>query len=119
MDKSQAIHNFWSRFGIPAYDEFSVPDKAQLPYITYGVSTGSMDDSLNLSASVWYRGSSWAEISMKVDEIETYIGYSGLISPIDGGYIYITKGSPFAQRMDGGDKVKRVYLNIQAEFLTK
>ena len=37
MNKEQAIHFFWSQFGLPAYDENSVPDDAQMPYITYNV----------------------------------------------------------------------------------
>ena len=37
MDKAQALHSFWSGFGLTAYDENTVPDGAQLPYITYEV----------------------------------------------------------------------------------
>ena len=43
MDKQQAIHGFWSSFGITAYDENSVPDDAELPYITYNDLHSNMD----------------------------------------------------------------------------
>ena len=43
MDKSQAVHDFWSSFGLTAYDENAVPDNAQMPYITYSVVTDSLE----------------------------------------------------------------------------
>jgi hypothetical protein len=38
----------------------------------------------------------------------------------DGGRLYIAKGNPFAQRMadPNDDMIRRMYLNIQAEFLS-
>lgn len=118
MDKSQAIYNFWSQFNLPVYDEYAVPDDAVLPYITYHESTGSMEDVLNLYASLWYKSTSWEDASKKADEISKYIGISRTIR-FDDGYLYIVRGVPFSQRMDSGDDtVKRVYINIQAEFLS-
>ena len=37
MTKEAALHNFWSMFGVPAYEENAVPsgeDGAEFPYIT-------------------------------------------------------------------------------------
>lgn len=121
MDKAQALHDFWSSFGLPAYDQFSVPDDAEFPYITYEVATDSIGHALPLTASVWYRSSSWKDISLKTEEIAKYIGEHGsLIRKIDGGYMYLYKGSAFAQRMNDAedDMVKRMYLNILVEFFT-
>lgn len=121
MDKAQAIQRFWEQFNLPAYDENTVDDSAVMPYITYGVSTGSIEDVINLSASVWYRSSSWTAITKKVDEIAKAIAEMNPPSiKIDGGRLYLVKGSPFAQRMDdpSDDSVRRIYLNLQAEFLT-
>lgn len=119
MDKVQALTAFWNSFGIPAYDDASVPDEAQFPYITFGVSTDSLGNVVNLNASLWYRSTSWREITQKVEEISKYIGYGFRTVPFDNGYIYITRGAPFAQRMDdpNDDKVKRYYINVQAEYL--
>lgn len=122
MDKYQAIHKFWSSFSLPAYDENSVPDDAVMPYITYNVSVGSLGNVNVLNGSVWYRSSSWKDISNKVDEIARLVGESGYyIDNIDGGYVWMTHGSPFAQRMSepGDDSVRRMYININAEFLTR
>lgn len=120
MDKSQAIQKFWEGFDLPAYDETTVPDDAKLPRITYNVKTDSLDGVVSMNASLWYRSKSWKEISQKAEEISEYISNMMPPSiPIDNGRVYISKGSPFAQRMtDPDDSIRRIYLNIQVEFLT-
>ena len=52
MNKSQAIHKFWNQFNIPAYDQYSVPDDAPFPYITYSVALDSLDNVVTLNASI-------------------------------------------------------------------
>lgn len=122
MDKWQAIDTFWNSFGIPAYDQNSVDtgeDSPQLPYITYEAQTGALDQVLTLAGSIWYRSSSWREISQKADEIAETIGYGYHIENVDGGYLWIVKGQPFAQRMnDEDDMIRRIYIMLNAEFLT-
>lgn len=121
MDKGQALNYFWSSFGLNAYDENTVPDDAVLPYITYNTATDSLDNVVPLTGSVWYKGMSWTEVEAKAEEIARYIGEFGhKVIKLDGGYLYITKGSPFAQRVvDGSDEqMRRIYINITAEFLT-
>lgn len=121
MNKSQALYSFWSGFNIPAYDENSVPDNVAFPYITYSDITDSLGNVVQLSASIWDRSNSWERISLKADEVAEKIGKNGYhIITIDGGYVWLTKGTPFAQRMGDPDKeIKRIYLNVQAEFLTQ
>lgn len=118
MDKTQALHKFWSTF-LTAYDENTVPDEAAMPYITYEVSTAKYDEPVALTASLWYRSTSWAQISQKADDIARFIG-SGVRIPFTDGLLWITQGSTFAQRMgdDAQDNVRRIVLNIQAEFET-
>lgn len=120
MDKGQSLQAFWSSFEWDAYDENTVPDDAQLPYITYNVSIGNIDNPVLLSASLWDRSPSWKNVSNKADEISDYIGYGGITIKIDGGYLYMSLGSPFAQRMadPSDDAIRRIYLNLDAEFLT-
>lgn len=120
MDKAQALHTFWSGFGLPAYDERTVPEDAPIPRITYTVSTDSIGNTILLSASIWYKSTSWEEITKKAEQIAEAI--VKMIPPtieIDGGRLYLYKGTPFAQRMsDDDDTIRRVFLNIEAEFLT-
>ena len=122
MDKSQAIHNFWSGFGLTAYDQFAVPEDAKMPYITYSVSTGAIDNILSVTGSLWYRSTSWREISQKADEIAAEVGgwSERRIYKIDNGYMFINQGSPFAQRMSdpADDMIRRIYINLSVEFLT-
>ena len=122
MDKAQAIHDFWSGFGLLAIDEYSAYDEGmELPsnYITYEVQTSNFGDSVALTASLWYRSTSWEEISKKADEIAEYIGWGGKMLPIDGGYIWIKLGTPFAQRMAvDQDSIRRIYMTISVDFLS-
>ncbi len=120
MDKWQALHNFWSGFAIPAYDESDVPDDAVMPYITYSANVASFENPVTLSASIWYRSTSWAAISQKSDEIARALeGYH--LEPIeDGQYLFLVQGSPFAQRMQDEDSaVRRIYVNVMAEYFTR
>lgn len=120
MDKAQAINNFWNSFDIPAYDENTVPDDALLPYITYDVATDSFEKRVSLSASLWYRDTSWKRITQKANEIERHIGEHGWqLLKIDNGKVWIMKGSPFYSRMgDPDDSIRRIVINIEVEFLT-
>lgn len=121
MDKAQALQTFWESFGIPAYEQTTVPETATMPYITYSVSMDSLDNVVNMSASVWYHSTSWKDISEKTEQIARYIVSMNPPSiKFDGGRLYIAKGTPFAQRMadPNDDMIRRMYLNIQAEYLS-
>jgi hypothetical protein len=119
MDKAQAIDRFWNSFGLPAYDENSVPDDAKMPYITYSLTVDNLDSPVTLSGSLWYRSESWREITLKSEEISKKVSEKGFYSAkLDKGYVWITRGSPFAQRMTDTDPIKRIYINLMAEFLT-
>jgi hypothetical protein len=123
MDKEQALHQFWSSFGLTAYDENTVPDNALTTnggkYLTYNVATASLDEPTPLYANLWYKSSSWAEITVKANEMSEMIGRGGAIVPFDGGKIWICRGTPFSQRMpDEDDTIRRIYINVMAEFLS-
>lgn len=119
LDKWQALQSFWQSFGLPAYDENTVPQHAELPYITYEAKTANFENVLSLTASIYYRSTSWSEISQKAAEIASAIGYGSKIIPISGGYLRIAQGAPFAQRMSGeNDSIRRMIINISCEFLT-
>lgn len=122
MTKEQALTKFWESFGLTAYDENSVPsgeNKPTYPYITYNVVTGSFGSDLALTASLWYKSSSWEAITTKADEISRAIGLGGVILTYDDGAIWIKRGDSFAQRMnDPNDSIRRIYLNIIAEYIS-
>ena len=121
MTKAAASYQFWSGFGLTAYEENTVPKDAAFPYITYQLVTDSFDREVAATASLWYRGESWTAINAKTEEISKKIGASGKKIAVDGGGIWIKRGQPFAQNMgdESDDLIKRKYINISIVFITQ
>ena len=111
MTPEAAIYAFLSSFAIPAYASF-----------TYDLVLGEWGQpEVNMPVNVWYRTDSEALPNAKVREIGERIGMGGVLLHCDGGYIWLKKGSPWAQavRVEGEDeKVKRRYVNINIEYMT-
>lgn len=123
-NKYQALQTFWSSFDWAAYNRFTVPDDALETnggkYITYEAASDSYDNDLLLSADLWMRSTSWTAIHAKAEEIAQFIDtqFPPAI-PIEGGFMKIRKGTPFAQDMADDDRtIRRVHLNVFVEFLT-
>ena len=116
MNKEQALHSFWSQFGT-AYDQNTVPEDAELPYITYEVITDNFGSQTILSASIWDRGTSWESVTNILHSIENVLGYGGQTIVYEGGLLWIKRGTPFSQRMnDPDDSIRRILINIEVEF---
>ena len=120
MTKAAAIYQFWSGFGLTAYEENTVPTDATFPYITYQLVTDSFYSEVPVTASLWYRSESWTGINSKTEEISQKISRGGKIVACDGGAIWLKRGQPFAQNMgdESDDLIKRKYINITAEYIT-
>lgn len=124
MTKEAALHCFWSSFGWTAYEANSVPtgkDAPKFPYITYTAATDSFERTLALTADLWYRGTSWAQVNDVTKRISEAISGGGKIISCDGGCAWINRGSPFAQNMSdpNDDLIKRKHINISVEFMTE
>lgn len=127
MTKEEALFQFWSSFGLKAYEESSVPsgDRApSFPYITYQVVTGSFGGAVAMSASVWDKKTTGHSATKandaKTAEISKAIGRGGTMLRYDGGAVWLTRGEPFAQSMgdDSDDRIRRKLLNITAEYIS-
>jgi hypothetical protein len=124
MTKAEALYYFWSQFGVPAFDENTIPtgaDSPSMPYITYESSTDSLGGELALTGSLWSRSASWESAENLAELIAATIAGRGFwITKIKGGYLRIFKRSPFAQRMadPSDDMIRRIVINITAEFMT-
>jgi hypothetical protein len=124
MTKASALYNFFSSFGIEAYEETLVPtgeEAPKFPYLTYQLVTDSFDNEVIIPVSLWYRSeASLLALNSKTEEISQRIGRGGLFLDCDGGKIWIKRGSPFAQTMSDPEDntIRRKYINITAEFLT-
>ena len=121
MDKEQALHNFFSGFSVPAYDENTVPDDAALPYITYQVMTDNFNVQNVLTASIWDRSSSWKSVTDILHSIENSLGYGGKMMGYTGGAVWLKRAQPFAQRMGDpeDESIRRIVINIEVEFLSE
>lgn len=120
MNKVQALNQFWQdASGLTAYDETSVPDDAQLPYMTYETAIDEFNHEVAVTASLWYRSTSWQAITLKEMEIADYIGRGGRMVAYTGGAFWIKKANPWAQRLSepNDDMVRRIVLNASIEFI--
>lgn len=118
-NKYQALHNFYSSFGVSAYEENSVPETAKLPYITYEVITSEFDgENIALSCQIYDKSNSLTRLNQLTEQLsERLRGGCKLIC--DDGYIMLYRGEPFAQTHPTGDKtVKAKYINITADYIT-
>ena len=120
MNKQAALNKFWSSFGLVAYEQNNVPFDVIMPYITYDARVSGFEDTTALSASIWYRSTSWASISQKADEIARALTPYKLIPLEDNQYLFLIQGSPFAQRMPDEDSaIRRIYINVMGEYFTR
>ena len=119
LDKWSAQNVYWSSFGLPAYQEQTVPENAKMPYLTYQPVNGQLGGVMNASASLYYVGTSWKTIMQEVDQMEKAIDRQIII---DGGIMKVRKPiSNFAQPMpESGDtkKIRRMLLTVEIEFLS-
>lgn len=120
MNREQVYNDFWNSFDLPAYDETTVPTKKQPPYITYEYAADSIDQPLQLSASIWYRDKSWEAISEKAEEIVETISGGGVVLTCDRGAIWIKRGTPTIRRMaDEDNTIRRIIINVEIEHFSK
>lgn len=123
MTKAAAMQGFWESFGLAAFEENAVPsgkDSPEFPYITYELVTDDLGNATAMTASLWYRGTTWVPANAKADEIGARLGYAGVRLACDGGRIWLRRGTPFAQSMGdpSDDMIRRKVISVDAMFLT-
>ncbi len=122
------LETFWNSFGLPAIDENSAYDTQVLeeqnigyPRITYEVAESNLGEPQQLTASIWYRNTSWQAAETKAKQISAFIGYGGKTFPVDGGYmrIMLPRDTTIFRRMsDPDDSLRRIVINISVDYLT-
>lgn len=120
MDKWEAQYEFWSGFGVPAYEQNSVPDADHVvfPYITYTAASSTFDEDAAVTASVYTRSTSWEEADRISDLIETRLKNGGAVVKCDDGGVWFTIRPPFSQSMGDpdDDMVKRKVISVMLHF---
>ena len=117
-DKWEALYNFWSSFGIPAYEENSVPDSDDVtfPYITYNALTAEFDSDLSDAASIWTKSTSWLSADTIANTIAARLKNGGETIPYADGMIWITLESIQSMGDPNNDKIKRKLLMVVYHF---
>ena len=105
-----ALKAFFSGFGLPAYQNGTVPDDVELPYISYSNAEPEWNQKASLYAQVWDRTKSNEGIMRKADQITAAIGESRRI-PLEGGYLVIWPETPLIQIQADGD-YRYAYINL-------
>ena len=133
MNKEQAYSEFWSGFGVLAWEENSMPDDktiqslidagvatAKYPYIAYQVIIDDLGHPVYPTASIYDRSTSWKRADELANDISEAIQNLNTIK-LDNGRMFITKGSPFMQhQLESEDmNIRRVILNLGVEFFTE
>ena len=117
-DGGQTWQEWLEGFGLPTYDESTVPEDATLPRITYQWAETELDAPTSIPVSLWYRAKGWKDITQKAEEFFDGIGYGGKTIKTNDGYLWVLRGSPFYQRVtDEDDGIRRIVLNITVEHL--
>lgn len=121
MTIGTALFNFFSQYMPSAYPNTAVPDDAVLPYLTYEVKESFIfDGEVNSTVELWYHTESEAIPNSKAAEIARAIGEGGIVLPVNGGAIWLKRGTPWMiAPVDQADNlIKRRQLNVTMEFFT-
>lgn len=128
MNKYQAQHFYWNRFGLPAFNELTVPDMVPdgkggmmplvEPYITYESVDGRTDGVIPVNARVNYRGRSWEPITDKIIEMEkianTCIFFEGGCLKVRVPFTNFSRDGETPQ----DDQLRSKIITVEMEFIT-
>lgn len=122
MNKHSAIQAFFSGFGLDAFPSISVPtgsDAPSFPYVTYTAPTDCDMGRVVVTASLWYRSTSFVDLNAKVEAISEAISTASVIE-CDEGAVIVRRGSPWAQPMgdDSDNMIKRKILTFEFMYAT-
>ena len=112
ISTAKALYDFFSGFGIAAYAADTVPDDAELPYLTYPQQEPEWSKKATFYVSVYYRSkTSNLSALTKADEIAQAIG-NGVKIHCDGGYVFIWPENPLIQTIPQNGDVRGAYINL-------
>lgn len=90
---SQALYNFWSNFGLPAYQADMVPDGTPFPYVTFETVYGAPFGANVLSARIWWKDvqgdNALPHIAAWLDRVKAAIPPQGVKLAAAGGFFIL------------------------------
>jgi len=122
MTKSAALHQFFSSFGIDAYEAASVLDEnggpdVKFPYLTYEMTLGAFEDTTFPTVNLWYRSEKNTEINAKAQEILDAC-HNGAPVRFDGGGAIVYCGGWQALGDEADRSIKRRYSNFTIHWVS-
>lgn len=118
MDSEQALDSFWNSFGVPAWDENTVPDDAPFKKITYEIITNEFGVPTTTTVSIYDRSDGWKSVTDIFHLVKDRLKNGGVTIQSNDGIIWLKPGTPFCQRFgDVNDTVRRLIVNIEIEYL--
>jgi len=113
LNQAQLFYSFFSSI-CPAYLQNTVPEGAQLPYLTYTLDNVDWETSNIIQVKIYTKEQGVANVINLADKLAKEIG-EGISIEKNGTYVYMRKGSPFLQFMVEDEKnyIKSVYSVIE------
>lgn len=121
MTKAAALQAYFAQF-LPSYAASAVPDDVIFPYLTYELITSAFEEGeVGMTVNLWYYTTSEAAPNAKANEISADLSRGPRVLECDEGLIWLKRGSPWCQslRDDTDPMIKRRYLNMTIEYMTK
>ena len=121
MDRWESQYQFWASFGVPAYEENSVPDEAEVsyPYITFPRVLGGFGGRTNVTPSIYDKSFSWERADALANAVYNALENGGATIDYDGGQIWIIRDDDnFANGIGNpdDDMIRRLRLSVFYDF---
>lgn len=113
ISTATALYNFFSGFDLPAYNESTIPDDAELPYIVYQLVEPEWSEKTIMYVRVYYRNkTSNFEALQKADEIAGAVGV-GIRLDCQGGYVVLRPETPLIQPIPPENDIHGALVTLQ------
>ena len=110
INTSMTLKEFFRGFDLPAYTEDSIPDKVDLPYITFPLTEPAWNEQGTFYCQVWYKKEHLSELLAKADQIVGAI-QEGALFENDVGYVALYPATPLIQVFTDEDS-QRAYISL-------
>ena len=126
-DKTEALYNFWSQFGVKAYPSVMVPNEALkdlinigTPYLTYDIVLGEFEDNCYMTGQIYYNVLKQGinPLVREQEYITNALKRGGMTIRYSDGLMRVNLASPGAQIISTEkDAIKKCVINIVVEYM--
>jgi hypothetical protein len=126
-DKTEALYNFLSQFGVKAYPSVMVPNEALkdlinigTPYLTYDIVLGEFEDNCYMTGQIYYNVLKQGinPLVREQEYITNALKRGGMTMRYSDGLMRVNLASPGAQIINTEkDAIKKCVINIVVEYM--